>query len=262
MWILPIPERLESPNRNISRGPFKDPDVFIVHAAIDGDLSPDEEEIDQFDERFGLSFAERDRSHDCMDVARLFGSPRRGASTHFVVGRDGSKVQCVSLDDTAWGAGGGAFPISGTGPLERPRGREMNRRAVQAELCNAGFCVDELRIPEEDRTEPIPHPGNLYKDLVWETFPTRQIETLLYLVALTKQVRPSIEFITGHEDVVNSHTISAKYGWPKKENGRRFGGKVDPGPAFPWWSFGRECRAMGIVPVRYDFKQRAWVERE
>lgn len=259
-WIFPESERLPSPN--INRGRLRiQPDVFVVHFAVDGDQSGDEEEIDQFSTEYGMSFAERDRSHDCMDVARLFAKKERKASTHFVWGRDGSKVQCVQTDDTAWGAGGGAFPVSGVGPLEKARAGAMNRRAVQGELCNAGFKVETLRVPFAERSRPMPHPGNTFKDMTWELYPHRQIETFLYTLALCRQVCPSLRWITGHEDVVNSHTISAKYGWPKDRDAKRFGGKVDPGPAFPWDEIEQDIREMGYTPVKYDFKTRGWVER-
>jgi N-acetyl-anhydromuramyl-L-alanine amidase AmpD len=252
-WVLPAEERLPSPNANRGRNGWE-PDVFVVHFAVDGDQTPDDDELDPFGDT-GLSFAQRDRSHDCMDVARLFARDGRDASTHFVIGRDASKVQCVGLDDTAWGAGGGALPRAGVGPLERPRSKEINRRSVQVELCNAGFKVDALRVPADERSRPMPHPGNRYKRLVWELYPDRQIAALLYVMALSKSVKPSLRWVVGHEDVVNSHVLSVKHGR------KVYGGKVDPGPAFPWERVGSECRAMGMVPVRYDFKRRAWVER-
>lgn len=259
-WILPESERVASPNFNRGSGKFEK-DVFIVHFAVDGDQSVDDEEVDQFSPEYGLSFTERERSHDCMDVARLFAKKEREASTQFVIGRDGSKCQMVSLDDTAWGAGGGAFPRGGTGPLEKARAGEINRRAIQVELCNAGFKVETLRVPNDERSRPMPHPGNVFKDLTWELYPHVQLETLLYLLALCRQAKPSLRWITGHEDVVNSHTISAKYGWPKNRDAKHFGGKVDPGPAFPWDELEQDVREMGYVPIRYDFRQRAWVER-
>jgi N-acetyl-anhydromuramyl-L-alanine amidase AmpD len=145
--------------------------------------------------------------------------------------------------------------------LERPRPGEMNRRAIQAELCNAGFAVDKLRVPKEERSDLIAHPGNPYKKLQWELYPDRQVETLLYLIALCVQTVPTLRFITGHEDVVNSHTISAKHGWPTNEEGRRLGGKVDPGPMFPWMRVTEFCGPLGISAIRYDFKSRSWVRR-
>ena len=41
---------------------------------------------------------------DPRGTAEMFQQPRHGASAHFVVGQDGTVIQCVALDDIAWHA--------------------------------------------------------------------------------------------------------------------------------------------------------------
>lgn len=249
LWILPESQRLESPNRNNGRRGVV-PDVIVLHYAVDGDdfeRGPDED----------APFRALSPSVDCWDVLRLFARPTRKASAHFVIGRDGSNGQGVALDDTAWHAGGGAFPRAGVGPIEAPRAGAMNRRSIGFELCNAGWAADRIGVPE-DRIQAAGHPATPRRTQRWETYTDPQISTLLQLIAMA---RPHMAidapcWITGHEDAVNRDTLSAK-------TGRQvLGGKTDPGPAFPWDVVGPECRAMGITPVRYDFRAQAWVKRE
>lgn len=236
-WILPESERLESPNqsRRVSSIPV---DTLVLHYAVDGDQSPDGSDDPDH------NFEPRERSHDCMDVARAFARPSRAASAQFVIGRDGSKVQCVPLDRTAWHAGGGALPREGVGELEAPRRREMNRRSYGIELSNAGFAVEKLRIPADERAEGV-HPAMRRRTLQWELFPAVQIATLRYVVALIRMASPDLKWVCGHEDVVNRHTLG------------RSGGKVDPGPLFPWDDI--NWAGFGLTRVRYDFDETQWM---
>jgi N-acetyl-anhydromuramyl-L-alanine amidase AmpD len=84
---------------------------------------------------------------DADSTARLFANPKRGASAHFCVGRDGKVVQCVSVKNTAWHAGDGKFPSaeqleSGVVIADEVKrvARVMNRRSIGIELCNRGFA--------------------------------------------------------------------------------------------------------------------------
>jgi len=254
-WILPETERLLSPNRNTGRRAMR-PDTLVLHYAVDHDNRPDGDSFIDDDSALGENFTPRERSHDCMDVARLFARESRRASAHLVIGRDGSKVQCVELADTAWHAGGGAFPDDGAGPVEPPQSGLMNRRSYGIEICNAGFAVDKLKVPAADRISAA-HPARPRKVMEWETFPAVQIRTLEYAVSLIATAAfGGLKYVTGHEDVVNSHTRGQfKRGELVKP---RYGGKVDPGPAFPWDAI--DWASMGIRRIRYDFKQRAWVD--
>lgn len=239
-WLLPENERLPSPNRNGGRRGHI-PTILVLHYAVDGDQTKDDPVADM-----DLNFTPREPSHDCMDVARLFAKSSRQASAHFVIGRDGSKVQCVELDNTAWHAGGGKFPSTGVGPLSAGAAY-INQRSVGIEICNAGWAVDSLKIPEHNRIR-LAHPATPRNKQTWEIYKPAQYSTLGYIVSLLRAVMPSLQYVTGHEDVVNRNTLGVKYG-----------GKVDPGPAFDWSEI--EWRAMGFAPIRYSFDEKAWVER-
>lgn len=242
VWLLPDSQRVPSPN--FSKGRAGVPvDVLALHYAVDGDdFERGENET--------TPFTSTSPSVDVHDVARLFSRQKRGASAHFAVGRDSSVAQMVELDDTSWATGGGAFPDAGPGPLEKPVPWRMNRRSISVEMCNAGWAVDKLGIPHKWRAMAT-HPATPRRRREWEVYRPLQVEALHYLVVLLRGhfdlSRPT--YVLGHEDVVNRDTL-----------GKQYGGKVDPGPLFPWSAI--PWRRYGYVPVRYDFEQKAWVERE
>lgn len=243
-WILPESQRVPSPNCSQGRAGVA-VDVLVLHYAVDGD------DFERGEDEHA-TFRAVTPQQDCHDVARLFARKSRGASAHFAVGRDGSNAQLVSLADTAWHAGGGAFPDKGTGPLERPRPYLMNRRSIGIELCNAGWAVDKIGVPK-DRRAVAAHPARPRKRREWEVYTDPQLSALEDIVAMSRPHfavdRPL--FAAGHEDVVNRDTLDKPYS-----------GKVDPGPLFPWERFAPFLRRIGISPVRYDFKTRSWVERD
>lgn len=247
VWLLPESERVVSPNRYNGRGPWSGPgpDLLVLHYAVDGDQTNDNDPSTTPGE--SLSFAARKPSDDCMDVAR-FMSKAGGNSAHFVVGRDGSKVQLVDTDDSAFHAGGGAFPPTGPGPLVKPKPKDMNRRSIGIEICNVGWAVEKFDVDPQWRMKAA-HPASPKRLQTWEVYRPVQYATLEYVAALLRQTVPSLEYVLSHEDVVNRDTLGVKYG-----------GKVDTGPAFDWDRI--DWRAMGYTPVRYDFKPKAWVERE
>jgi N-acetyl-anhydromuramyl-L-alanine amidase AmpD len=225
-------------------------DTLVMHYAVDGDdWERDEDE--------SATFRAVTPAVDCYDVAKLFASEKRGASAHFVLGRDGSLAQGVALDDTAWHAGGGALPDEGVGPLERPRAYLVNRRSIGIELCNAGWAADRIGVPKEYIREAI-HPANARRRKVqrWEVFRDAQYEVLDELLAMMRPhfVVDRPVFVLGHEDVVNRDTLSAKAGRPVN------GGKVDPGPLWDWTR--NSWERFGFRPLRYDYTARAWVDRE
>ncbi len=238
MWLFPESERLRSPNLNRGRKGHT-ATILVLHYAVDGDSSSNDPNA-----VFSANFKPRDWSDDCMDVARLFAKKSRKASAHFEIGRDGSKCQSVQLTDTAWHAGGGRLPHDGIGPLSKGVGW-INHRSVGIECCNAGWAADKLRIPL-DRRVKLAHPANPRRKLEWETYPHALLGTLGYVAAMLRLTVPTLRFVCGHEDVVNRNTL-----------GKKYGGKVDPGPAFPWDAI--DWQALGYRRVRYDFKRRAWV---
>lgn len=246
-WLLPESECVPSPHRYFERRapgyPERvTPTLLIIHYAVDGDQRRDD------DEETDHNFLPRVRSDDCMDVARGFQKPRRQASTHFVVGRDGSKAQCVSLEDGCWGAGDDGlsrFPDDVPARIETVpfRKRFVNLCSVQIEECNVGYAVDKFGVPPEFRVR-AKHPAHR-TEREWEMFTDYQYGTTKLLVALIKMAYPSIVYACGHEDVTNRHTMG------------KVGGKTDPGPAWQWERL--ELEAHGIQRVRYDFNTRSFV---
>ena len=252
-WLLPPSQVLASPNFTRGRGRFRQADLLVLHYAVDGDVW-DEASEEPDDDRPDPVLSARHPSDDCMDVARLFAKPKRRASSQFVIGRDASVVQCVRHTDTAWAQGGGAFPLNGPGPLEKPRRGEANQRGMSIELCNAGWAVDKLHVPRQNRQRAA-HRFTPRRMREWETFPKAQIGALEYLVALMRPHMADTTYVLAHEDMVNTHTQQLRYGKPDKF----YGSKVDLGPVFPWGAI--PWRKYGLTPVMYDMGQRAWVER-
>lgn len=247
-WILPESEVVPSPHfyrGRMARG-FVEPviaRVLIIHYAVDGDQSGDDDA--------DLNFAPRERDHDCMDVLRGMARPERKRSAHFVVGRDGSKGQAVRLSDGAWAAGDqglSRFPDRPPARLEAAPflARRVNLMSTHIELCNVGYDVDKFKVPAAERVR-AKHPAQ--RDArEWERFTDPQYSTTEYLAAQLRPAQPTLEFVCGHEDVTNRHTMG------------RVGGKVDPGPAYDWSRV--PWRALGYLPIAYSFTTTGWVERE
>jgi N-acetyl-anhydromuramyl-L-alanine amidase AmpD len=245
-WIFPERERVPSPHRYYRRRALGFPEsvtstLLILHYAVDGDQSADDD--------LDYNFIPRERQHDCMDVARSFQRPSRKASTHFVAGRDGSKVQCVPLDDGCWGAGDGGlsrFPDEIPSLLHSVpfRSRYVNLISTQIELCNVGYDVEKFRIPKEERITATHHAMN--KPREWEMFTDYQYRTLELIVAMLRMAQPTLRWVCGHEDVTNRHTMAKKYG-----------GKFDPGPAFEWHRI--DWERYGFSRVQYDFETRSFL---
>lgn len=162
----------------------------------------------------------------------------RNASAHFVVGRAGDVHQGVSLSRTAWHAGRGHF-------MGDSRPYVMNQRSVGIELSNAGFGVAHVD-PENIRHHT--HRNPLQQKQEWERYYVPQISALDALLRRVKALQPSLKYVTGHEDVLNSFLT----GKP--------GAKSDPGPAFPWMHI--DWDSMGLVVVRYDYETRQHVKMD
>lgn len=186
-----------------------------------------------------------------LATARLFAQPSRKASAHFCVGRLGGLVQCVALEDGAWHAGDGGrarlpsetqLEDAGPGDLipvsEVPiAARVMNLRSVGIELCNRGwakggknpYVTTDHRNPASTSTR-------------WESYSEEQLDALVELVVALRRELPSLRWVCGHEDVTHRDTLGA------------VGGKLDPGPLFPWDMLAR----TGLRRVAYDFDAHGW----
>lgn len=212
-------QQVPSPNRYVGRGGHA-PEVVVVHYTAG--------------------------SGNALATAALFADPKRKASAHFVVGRDGAIVQCVDLEDAAWHAGDGGrsrFPSTaqlhvsdfvalGSVPSEP---RSVNRRSIGIELCNRGFAP---RGPNPYVTARHRNPSS--KSTRWESYTDRQLDALHNLTIWLTQEISTLRWVTGHEDVTNRHTLGT------------IGGKVDPGPAFPWLVVPKLARVL------FDFDRIGW----
>jgi N-acetyl-anhydromuramyl-L-alanine amidase AmpD len=188
---------------------------------------------------------------DERPTARLFANPRRQASAHYCVGRTGGIVQCVSLADAAWHAGDGgkaripdARQLAKAGPGEliplakvRERPKVHNCRSVGIEICNRGWAP---RGPNPYATARHRNPAST--STRWESFSTAQLDSLLWLVEKLAAAVPTLRWVCGHEDSTHKDTLGAP------------GGKLDPGPLFPW----EMLRSTGLRRVFYDFTARGW----
>lgn len=137
-----------------------------------------------------------------------FRNPEAKVSAHFVVGRDGSTIQMVDLDNAAWHAG----------KSELANKSGVNQFSIGIEVCNWG----KLR-KEADRT--LTYTGKLYEGLppfldkqgqYWEPFTSEQYLAIARICNAAISQYP-IRHITGHSD------ISVPVGR-----------KIDPGSAFDW----------------------------
>jgi N-acetylmuramoyl-L-alanine amidase len=171
-------------------------------------------------------------------TARLFADPKRKASAHYVIGRDGIIVQCVDLSDAAWHAGDGGksrfpamFQLDGADfvPLAEVgwAAKVVNCRSIGIELCNRGWA------------KKGPNPAS--KSTLWESYSQLQIDSLRGLVEQLCASVPTLKWVTGHQDVTNHKTLG------------KTGGKTDPGPAFPW-----RVLPSSLTRVMFDFESDGW----
>lgn len=185
-------------------------------------------------------------------VARLFANPRVERSAHIIVGRGVDSVlpqvvQCVDLDDAAFHAGDGGrsrFPRAAQldacefVPLAAvpPMPREVNCRSVGIEVCNRGWAPRGPNPYVEAR-----HPNPASSSTSWESFNDEQLDEIEGVVSTLLLLRPTLRYVTAHEDVTNQHTL----GEP--------GAKVDIGPAFPW-----DRMPSKLTRVRFDYERIGW----
>jgi N-acetyl-anhydromuramyl-L-alanine amidase AmpD len=136
-----------------------------------------------------------------------FQNPQARVSAHYVIGKDGSIVQMVSLDRAAWHAGQSSLPGCRGG---------VNPCSIGIEIVNWGTLTKRGDMF-------LTHSGRRYKGAppilargtYWEPFTDAQYESLLNLTKHLLSNYPGITHITGHEDIA-----------PGRKN--------DPGGAFDW----------------------------
>jgi N-acetylmuramoyl-L-alanine amidase len=141
-------------------------------------------------------------------------------SAHLVIGRDGSIVQMVPFDTTAWHAG-----VSHWGTLD-----SLNAHSVGVELVNAGKLLGTAdrwvdwrgrKVPGAEVVE-LTH-KNETKPAGWQLYTEAQMSSLLES-GMALQQQYSFLDIVGHDDIAP-------------------GRKTDPGPAFALQSF--RARILG-----------------
>lgn len=224
VWLLPASEQVPSPNMYPSRSLGTVVDLLVIHYAVD---------------------ARQSRSPDAADVARGFARSSRKASAHFVIGRDGSRRQCVSLSAAAWHAGDGTFPDTVPCDLKntKHRARHTNMRSVGIELCNVGWAVEKFAVPAADVVSAR-HRNPASRSPKWERFTLEQVNSLEMIVALSTAAMPSLRWVCGHEDITHQDTLG------------RIGAKTDPGPAFDWGAI--DWARYGLTYAPYDFAGKRW----
>ena len=135
-----------------------------------------------------------------------------GVSAHFVIDRDGTVYQCVSLKDKAWHAGVSQWP-NGT------KQKNCNDFTIGIELANWGILTKK---PDGIFAT---YTGAAFKGEVveaggkaWEKYPDAMISSLQAVLAVISE-KTGIEInavnVVGHEHISP-------------------GRKTDPGAAFPW----------------------------
>lgn len=150
-------------------------------------------------------------------------SRRSKVSAHLVIDTDGSITQLVPFNRVAWHAGRSAF-----------KGRRgVNNFSIGFEFVNPGFFkevnggyedaygtrLSERRLAQFELTNRGPQSRLGSGTFVWPAYTDAQINAGLAALDAILDAYPSIDAVTGHEDV-------DLRGW-----------KSDPGPAFPMGEF-------------------------
>ena len=169
---------------------------------------------------------------DAERTAKFFERGKVKASAHFAMSRDGEVVQCVDTDRSAWHAGKSDF---------RNEGGSTNRKSIGVELCNAGWNCSKV---DEDKIFTGRHRNPASRKNKWEIYQEEQIEAVKKLCQELKELHPSLQFVTGHEDIKNSDVVDIR------------GGKLDPGPLFPWNDICWE--GMSLEQWHWSFKRKIW----
>ncbi len=183
---------------------------------------------------------------DIHGLGRLFAARSRQASAHYGVGRTGLVGQYVSEREKAWHAGDGLFPEDPRNPAPAEWQDNVNDRSIGIEVCNRGFA------PSKATNAPGKHRNPRARDKAstqrWERYTPEAMVSLAQLIREVMQRNPSLKWVTGHEDVCNNWTLGD--GMPETDDAN--GGKLDPGPFFPW----EVPVAEGLTRVMFNFATR------
>ena len=176
-----------------------------------------------------------------LGTARWFSKREARVSAHFVVGRDGTVIQCVELDKKAWHAGASEMAYRGE------TRSDVNRFTIGIEMANRGYLQkgDDGRFHYESgrRLKVYRGPDPVHAILRydsghqfegwWEPWPGLQIAALKFLLSLIAEAgyERAARTLVGHEEI-----------------GMPLGRKKDPGPLFPWEDLGRfgDRRTEGV----------------
>lgn len=166
---------------------------------------------------------------EASTVARYFArNPKRDASYHRAIGRDGAVVSMVDLADTAWHAGDGTAWD----------GRRVNDRSIGLCLCLRGFVTPEWAATHPDRVLKAHHLKPNVHSILWERPTPAQVLALRAQIAEVVAALPSIRFVFGHDDVT--------------------AGKIDPGPILDGIDLGLEALGLRRVRRRWDLHGAPW----
>ncbi|QVM82927.1 N-acetylmuramoyl-L-alanine amidase [Novosphingobium decolorationis] len=140
--------------------------------------------------------------------AAWLANPNAGASAHFVICREGTVIQCVSVDRRAWHAGKSQW-----GELTN-----LNSYSIGIELANWGPLRDDGTTAAGKAVDYIEaahkNGGRVRK---WEVYPPAQIVAAEAVARAIAAYHP-IDEIVGHDDIAPAR-------------------KLDPGPAFDMTAF-------------------------
>lgn len=158
-------------------------------------------------------------------AVRVLTSPKRKASAHLVVGRDGKVWQLSDFNTITWHAGKATY--NAAAKLARPdQNPYFNRFSIGIEIDNAGYLskIDGKYYAwwqKSSKTSSIPedqvfegkHRNAVTRSIFWHKYTEEQIKKVFEICeAICKAY--DIQYIVGHEEIIP-------------------GGKTDPGPAFP-----------------------------
>jgi len=164
-------------------------------------------------------------------TVRYFKRNDRKVSSHYVIGKDGTIVQMVPLSRSAHHAGKGR--LEGCGG-------SVNRCSIGIEIVNwgqlqrrNGVFYNHLNRRYVGPT-PVQGPDPLGRMRWWQPFTEAQYQALVRLSRYLVSRYPTIQTITGHEDVAiplgRKNDPGGGFDWPRIRSALRgtFGGHIGP----------------------------------